>query len=264
MSPPVLACALAAAGAVIGASPPAPQLSAAPLYEFAPEEGASEDAGADGAAADYAASLAAIDQANIAVNKDPEANLDQLEAAIKDLISYGPQLAEDAAGREALDLSQLNLARALLLIEDEDRAAKALDAVLLTARERKLPIKRFGPTLVKFHDKRRKQLEDQGLASIQVRCRVSCRVVLDEQAATTDSGPLYLGTHRVWVEAADGSAELDLDAARIGVALRPVDPDRVKCGQYRGLRRLHLGECGRHRDRFASIGLGGRRIEQQT
>jgi len=189
----ILASSLAALSVLAGAPPPAPALVES-VAALAPAE--------DG----YAAALAAIDEANIAVNKDPEANLATLEAALEDLLAFGPQIAADDKGREALDLSQLNLARALLLADNEARAAEVMDAVLLTARDRKLPIKRFGPTLVKFHDARRAALDELGSGSIQVQCRVACEIVIDEQRSTSDSGPLYLGAHRVWVEASDGSA----------------------------------------------------------
>jgi hypothetical protein len=159
------------------------------------------------AAGSYEQALAAADEANIAVNRDPEANLAALEQAIDALLGFAPQIAASPNGREALDLSQLNLARALLLTEDKDRAAQVMDAVLLTARERKLPIKSFGPKLADFHDERRKALEERGTGAILVHCRVSCRVIIDEQTAASSSGSLYLGPHRVWVEAADGSAE---------------------------------------------------------
>ena len=190
----VLASSLVTLSLLSGATPPAPAI-VEPIASLAPSAG------------DYEAALEAIDQANIAVNKDPEANIEALETAITELLAFGPQLASDDKGREALDLSQLNLARALLLAEDEDRAAVAMDAVLLRARNRKLPVKRFGPTLVKFHDARKAALEKAGSGSIQIQCRVECFIVIDEEPATGDSGPLYLGTHRVWVETADGSAE---------------------------------------------------------
>jgi hypothetical protein len=167
---------------------------------------------APGTEADYEAAIAAVEEANLAVNNDPEANLAALEAAIEQLGGFGPQIAASANGREALDLSLLNLARALLLTGDEARAAEVMDEVIRAAHGRKLPTKKFGPTLVKFHDQRRAQLEQQGTAAIQVLCRVSCRVVIDARPATTDSGPLYLGTHRVWVEAANNDeAPLELD-----------------------------------------------------
>jgi hypothetical protein len=187
---------------VIGAIVPRPghraELSVpAPNLQFAPGEQA--------AAGDFEAALAAVEQANLAVNNDPEANHPSLAAAIEQLSSFGPQIAANPKARETLDLSLLNLARALLLTGDEAGAAKVMDEVLRSAHGRKLPIKSFGPTLVEFHDARRAVLDEQGTAAIQVQCRVSCRVVIDAQAATTDSGPLYLGPHRVFIEAVDGS-----------------------------------------------------------
>jgi hypothetical protein len=189
---PVLASLLAAASAVLSVQPPAPRL----LVTQEPETAA---------AGGYDEALVAIDEANTAVNRDPEANLATLEQAITRLLEFGVQVASDPKGREALDLSQLNLARALLMTEAKDRAAEVMDDVLRSAQDRKLPVKRFGPTLASFYDERQKLLDAQGTGSLQVHCFVACRVVIDEHAATTESGPLYLGKHRVWVEAADGS-----------------------------------------------------------
>jgi hypothetical protein len=207
----VLVCALAAAtlsppyGPAVFAPEPEPQPEAEPEPEPQPEPAGS-----------YEGALAAVDEANIAVNRDPEANLGALEQAIDQLLAFGPQIAADPKGREALDLSLLNLARALLLTEAKDRASEVMDAVLLTAHDRKLPVKRFGPTLVDFHDARRRALDEWGTGSILVQCRVSCRVVIDEQAATSSSGPLYLGKHRVWIEAADGSGEPERHTIELG------------------------------------------------
>jgi hypothetical protein len=209
----VLACALAASSAV-AMSPPGVLGTAAfaPEAETEPEPPPPEPA----AGGTYEGAVAAVDEANIAVNRDPEANLAALEQAIEQLLAFGPQIAADPKGREALDLSLLNLARALLLTGANDRATQVMDAVLLTAHDRKLPVKRFGPTLVDFHDDRRKALDEQGSGSILVNCRVSCRVVIDEQTATASSGLLYLGSHRVWVEASDGSAEPERHTIELG------------------------------------------------
>jgi hypothetical protein len=174
-----------------------------------------EQSAADG---DYEAAVAAVEQANLAVNNDPEASLAELEGAIELLFEFGPAIAASSDGRETLDLSLLNLARALLLTNDEARAAEVMDQVIRTARGRDLPIRRFGPTLVGFHDARRALLDQRGTAAIQVHCRTDCRVVIDAQQATPDSGPLYLGPHRVWIMASDGSVpdvrhDIDLDEA---------------------------------------------------
>jgi hypothetical protein len=203
----VLVCAFAA----VAMSPPAPAVFA-PEAGAEPEEAEPEPAGGGS----YEGAVAAVDEANIAVNRDPEANLGALEQAIEQLLAFGPQIAADPMGREALDQSLLNLARALLMTGAKDRAAEVMDAVLLTAHDRKLPVKRFGPTLVDFHDQRRKALDEAGTAAILVNCRVSCRVVIDEQTSTSSSGPLYLGIHRVWVEAADGSSPPERHSIELG------------------------------------------------
>lgn len=203
----VLACALAASSVFASLSAPPEGEAAGETQAEGQAEGQVEGPGEAQATGTYEQALAAADEANVAVNRDPEANLAALEQAIETLLGFAPQIAASANGREALDLSQLNLARALLLTEDKARAAQVMDAVLLTAHDRKLPIKSFGPKLADFHDQRRKALDEAGTGAILVHCRVSCRVVIDEQTATSTSGPLYLGPHRVWVEAADGSAE---------------------------------------------------------
>lgn len=159
----------------------------------------------------YQEALAAVDEANLAVNKDPEANLAALADAIAELRDHDLALALDPAGREALDLSRLNLARALLLTGAEDRAREVMDEVLRGAAGRELPVDRFGPTLVAFHQRRLAALAAAGTAAIQVRCRISCRVILDARPATADSGPLLLGEHRVWIGAADDSTSLPVD-----------------------------------------------------
>ena len=207
MASPLLALCLAVIGTI--ASVPAPSLEFAtrrPAAELASRRPAAEFAAvAQNDGGDFEAALAAVEEANIAVNNDPEANLAGLAAAIEQLSSFGPQIAADPEAREALDLSLLNLARARLLSGDEAGAAEIMDQVLRSAYDRKLPIARFGPTLVDFHDQRRALLDERGTAAIQVQCHIACRVVIDARPTTTDSGPLYLGVHRVWIESLDGS-----------------------------------------------------------
>lgn len=203
----LLALSLSLIGVI--ASVPPPSL-------VAPAGQSATDGDSDG---DYEAAIAAVDQANRAVNNDPEASLAELEAALEHLSGFGPAIAASSAGRETLDLSLLNLARALLLTGDEARAAEVMDQVIRTAHARDLPIQRFGPTLVAFHDARRALLDERGTAAVQVQCRTSCRVVIDAQQVTPDSGPLYLGAHRVWIMASDGSVpevRHDIELAEAG------------------------------------------------
>ncbi|HLT39437.1 MAG TPA: hypothetical protein VK034_24305, partial [Enhygromyxa sp.] len=98
-------------------------------------------------------------------------------------------------------------------------AAEVMDRVLRTSSGRKLPIKRFGPTLADFHNRRKALLDEAGTGSIQIRCGVSCRVVIDTQPTTTESGSLYLGTHRVWIESLDGevpAVDLEVELTEAG------------------------------------------------
>lgn len=182
------------------ASVPSPHLVRAP----APENVESGPAVGDHSTG-YQAALAAVEEANLAVNSDPEANLAALATAIDELAEHDLALAMHPPGREALDLSRLNLARALLLTGDEARAGEVMDEVLRGAGERPLPVARFGPTLAEFHDRHRAALEKGGTGAIQVRCELSCRVVIDARSANGDSGPLFLGEHRVRVTALDDS-----------------------------------------------------------
>jgi hypothetical protein len=208
---PLLALSLSLIGVI--ESVPTPNLLHSAAGEFAPSD---RSGGEDG---EFEAAVTAVEQANIAVNNDPEANLASLAEAIEQLSSFGPQLAASSEAREALELSLLNLARALLLTGDESGASEVMDQVIRGAYERKLPIKRFGPTLVAFHNKRRALLDERGTAAIQVRCRAACRVVIDTQPATTDSGPLYLGSHRVFIESVDGefpTVDLEVELREAG------------------------------------------------
>ena len=175
--------------------PPAPTLNGALIV-----------AAADG---DYAAALEQIDAANTAVNKDPEANIAQLEEAIEKLSEFGIELADDPEGREALELSRLNLARALLVVKQEDKASAIMDTTLIRAHGRDLPTKRFGPTLAKFAAKRLRTLEAFGTGTVEVNCATSCRVIIDEEVMGESSAPLFLGEHKVWIQSTDGSFETE-------------------------------------------------------
>ena len=167
---------------------------------------------------DYRRAVADVDEANIAVNRDPEANYPQLAEALEHLAQYEAELGEDVDTRELLVLSMLNLARAQLLAGDAAAAAETMDEVLRATPGQSLPLERFGPTLAEFHDERRAELDRLGTAEIQVECEVSCQLLVDEQPMAEESGPLYLGTYRVWIRATDGSVpaerhEIELDHA---------------------------------------------------
>lgn len=154
---------------------------------------------------EYEQAITALEEANVEVNRDPVANYQVLMDALDGLGPYGAELAEDAEARELVSLSMLNLARALLVAEDEDGAAMVMKEAIRGAQGRELPVERFGPTLVEFHAAQKAELDAAGTGEIEVDCAVSCRVLIDERPSPSASGPLYLGSYRVIIEATDGS-----------------------------------------------------------
>lgn len=180
----------------------------ASVLTFAPAQPADDSS--------YAAALAEVEAANVDVNRDPKGEYPALEAAVERLTGFAPQLAGDEAGRELLALALLNLARARLLDGDEAGAAAKMDEAIRFARGRELPIDRFGPTLAEFHEGRRNALKAGGRGEIQVDCATDCVVLIDGQSSGASSGPLYLGSYRVYVEDSEGKLgaerhEINLD-----------------------------------------------------
>lgn len=180
----------------------------------------------------YAAARDAVDKANLAVNKDPESNVADLQARLAELEGFEAQLAEDPATRELVELSRLNLARAYLVMEDIEQAEAAMDQVLRVARERRPDVDQFGPTFAAYYDARREALDGLGRAEIAVECGVPCEVTIDAVPSEPESGPLYLGTYRVWIRAKDDSAleerhtvALDQPGEVVSVAFPTVGPE---------------------------------------
>jgi hypothetical protein len=138
---------------------------------------------------------------------DPREEVEQLEQAIAEVVRHPEQLPNDKP-----TLAQLGYARLLLAwlhIKEENHAAAvvAMDDAIRSAAGVELPTGRFGPTLTALYDERRQVLESRGTATIDVDCRVPCEVIIDEHRSPNPSDPLYLGTHRVWVGARDGTIE---------------------------------------------------------
>jgi hypothetical protein len=154
---------------------------------------------------DYGAALVALDDANRKVNSDPETHMAALADAIAALRGFSRELADDEDGSQLLELATLNLARALLRVEDRAGAVEVMDDLLRRGAGTELPVQRFGPTLVEFYEARLDVLTRAGTAEIQFECALSCRVLLERRAVKTRSGPLYLGAYDVLIESSDGT-----------------------------------------------------------
>ncbi|MFV8754403.1 hypothetical protein ACNOYE_27975 [Nannocystaceae bacterium ST9] len=187
---------------------------------------------------DYSAAIERIESLNKAVNRDPEANYEALAESLDQLARFAPTLSADPHGREVRLLALLNLARALLLTGHDAGAGLMMDEAIRLVRGGELPVARFGPTLSSFHTDRREALAKRGSGQLHVECRQPCRVYLDELELTLDesgeSGPLLLGSYRVWIEGSEPEAaaperhlvELDVDG-EIETLAFPIAPVEV-------------------------------------
>jgi hypothetical protein len=154
---------------------------------------------------DVRAALEQLEQANKRVNNDPEAHLDALASAIARVEEFPEQLADDAQASELLDLATLNLVRALLRADRRAEAAERMDELLRRSVQTELPVQRFGPTLVDFHDARVDALRKLGTAQLEITCAVECEVLLDRHEVGPRPGVLYLGTYELAITASDRS-----------------------------------------------------------
>jgi len=154
---------------------------------------------------EYEADLAELDAANDAVNDDPDHNLGRLADALAAMDPYPRQLANHPDGSRLVELATLNLVRALLRAGDRTAASELMDDLLRRTAGKQLPVQRFGPTLVGFHDARVAALTEVGTAGIEFECEVACEVLLDRREVMSRSGPLYLGTYSIQISSEDGS-----------------------------------------------------------
>ena len=104
--------------------------------------------------ADYEAAIEALDQANTKVNSDPEKHMAELADALDALGDYSRQLANDSEASRLVTMATLNLTRAMLMAGDRAGAEQTMDELLRRSPGETLPVQRFGPTLVEFHDAR--------------------------------------------------------------------------------------------------------------
>lgn len=134
-------------------------------------------------------------------NEHPETAVAVLQRALRGMHDVAPLVAEDDYAQTARTYAQLALARTHLVLEQPQPARDAIDEALRGARGRPLPAAMFGPALEALHDERRAALAEIPSASLVVRCRVPCRVLVDERPLDAEGPALPAGSHRVWVEA---------------------------------------------------------------
>lgn len=176
---------------------------------------------------EYTRAVAAVADAMIEINTDPEQGSAKLRLALEQLREFAPMLAEDPAALEQRTLAEFALARAELARGDRYAAAATIDASLEALGGRPVDTERLGPSLGALVEERAQALQARGVARLRVECSVACRVLVDERNAGDVDVPgsareltVPLGQHRVWVEAI---TEGDPQPLRTTVALDSAD-----------------------------------------
>lgn len=176
---------------------------------------------------EYARAVAAVADAMVEINTDPEQGSAKLRLALERLWEFAPLLAEDPQALEQRTLAEFALARAELARGDRYAAAATIDASLEALGGRPLDTERLGPSLGALVEERAQALQARGVARLRVECSVACRVLIDERnagdvdvAGSARELAVPLGRHRVWVEAI---ADSDLPPLRTTVALDSAD-----------------------------------------
>jgi hypothetical protein len=176
---------------------------------------------------EYARAVAAVADAMIEINTDPEQGSATLRLALERLWEFAPLLAEDPAALEQRTLAEFALARAELARGDRYAAAATIDASLEALGGRPVDTEALGPSLGALVEVRAQALQARGSARLRVECSVACRVLVDERnagdvdvAGSARELTVPLGNHRVWVEAITDS---DLPPLRTTVALDSAD-----------------------------------------
>jgi hypothetical protein len=216
---------------------------------------------------EYEQARAELDAALEAVSNDPEAGLERLTLALRDLARYPEQLIDDPATREQRTTATLALARGHANAGHEELAIDAMDQALLEALDTDPHVERFGARTLELADRREKALDDAGYGGIEVACGVECRVYVDGHEVSNPSPPLWLGRRRVVVRAVEG----ELEPASWVIAL--TEPDHTVALVYPVIEAEALvepeptrerhdarGWCCAHRIRYQSMGSrsGGR------
>jgi hypothetical protein len=157
---------------------------------------------------DYAGAKQQVDDASLAASNKADA---EVVAALADALArmdaWSRELADDEAGRNALVMARLNLARGYLKLGDAAAAERELDRLLRESLGEPVPANRFGPELNKLFKQRQAKLDADGKATLALVCVAACEIVLDHHRIEPGSLELYLGSHALTIASVDGAIE---------------------------------------------------------
>lgn len=214
------------------------------LVSVAPETDARISPG-DKAASEYSTSTLELRESVKRINAEPEAGIAQLTAALAAIEQHPELLAHDPPTQELRRNAQLAFARAELALGNHERAAEAIDRVLLDYELAgdldSLDVAQVGPSLRELVEVRRGGLAMAPRGRLRITCETEIReIVIEgrevELERTTGPGlPLPGGRYSVVVVGASGSVahamllstEVPVSTLDCGFAPEPTPPPAV-------------------------------------
>lgn len=140
-----------------------------------------------------------------ATNDDPTRDAADLAKLLDEAPSYASTLSRDDPARTQRNDGLLALARAHLVLGNQNAAIATMDEALRSAGSDPLRVDRYGPGLTELYNQRIAALDQAGTGSIHIKCLSPCRVYLNEHPAPSMASGLWVGPYRVHIESSDGS-----------------------------------------------------------
>jgi len=133
-----------------------------------------------------------------------KAAVTQLERARQTLMGRVALVASDQTLRDALHKALMFMAHALLRLKQPDPATELVSQVIRSYPDRDLSMVRYGPELVSFYKKVRRELDRQPRGTLRVSTKPEkCLVFVNERfvgLSPTKVVDLYPGRYRVYVQ----------------------------------------------------------------
>ncbi len=140
-----------------------------------------------------------------ATNDDPSRGAADLATLLDEAPPYASTLSRDDPARNQRNDGLLALARAHLVLGDQNAAIATMDEALRSAGRDPLRVDRYGPGLTELYNQRVAALDQAGKGSIHIKCLSPCRVLLNEHPAPSTASGLWVGPYRVHIESSDGT-----------------------------------------------------------
>ena len=168
---------------------------------------------------DYEQAITNLDAAseNFAA-EDRKGSIKALEDGIDLASRYPDEAPEDNTVPASMLRARVVLVRLYIAEGDDEAARETMDELIRTAGDQTPPVQSYGPEVSQLYQDRKTALDAQGLATIELDCKVACDIVINERRVSEQRKELMPGAYRVWVKASEGEHdweyhEVALDSA---------------------------------------------------